>query len=222
MKRNLHCLRTAASTALALMVVFAASGRAEDSKLPDIPEFAPNPFKKPATVPVKISDNIKELERTLYGSVNEDKPDDLRISALERTIFGTSYLNSKLSLVTRTAGLEKVVDALLEGRKQFEEKHWSESKTSLTEVLKLLGKDYKSLVRAEAHYRIGMCDYELSNIARAGTPGIKINGALIATCKDNLSKAQDYYKSLGQVETADKITKFMASFKDQAEKSFLY
>ncbi|MDZ4837475.1 MAG: hypothetical protein SGJ27_27125 [Candidatus Melainabacteria bacterium] len=204
-------------------LVFADEARAGDTNLPEIPSYAPNPFKKAPTVAVNLADNIGALERTLYADVNENKPEDLRISALERTVFGTSYANAKLSLATRTVGLEKVVDRLLAGRKLFEEKRWTETIKESEEVLKLLGKDYKSLVRAEVHYRLGMCQYELSNIKRAATtPGVKLNGVMIRDSKDNLSKAQEYYKSLGQPDTAQKITAFMATFKDQSEKSFLY
>lgn len=210
-----------AATLVFVILFSGARAQAQDFRLPEIPAFAPNPYKKPVVAPVNIKDNIKLLEQTLYGSTNDDKPEDLRIPALERTVFGVAYPNAKLSLATRTAGLEKVVDRLLAGRKFFDEKKWTEAKAELNEVLKLLGKDYKSLVRAEAHYRIGMCDYELSNVG-AQKPGVKVNGVMIRTSRENLSKAQDYYKSLGQVDTAQKITAFMDSFKDQSEKSFLY
>lgn len=214
-------LAVSKATFVILVLAFGASAHAEDSRLPEIPEFAPNPFKKTVTAPVNLKDNIKLLEQTLYGSLNADKPDDLRIIGLERTVFGVSYPKAKLSLAARTAGLEKVVDRLLAGRKCFEEKRWTEAKTELNEVLKLLGSSYKSLVRAEVHYRIGMCDYELSNVGQS-TPGVKVNGLMIRTSRENLSKAQDYYKSLGDIDTAQKITAFMDSFKDQSEKSFLY
>ena len=87
--------------------------------------------------------------------------------------------------------------------------------------MKLLGKDWKSLVKAEVYYRIGMCDYELSNI-RQSAPGVKISGALLRSSKENLVKAQDYYKTFGQAETAQKISSFVDTFRDKAAKYFLY
>jgi tetratricopeptide (TPR) repeat protein len=205
---------------------FAASSPApaEDAALPEIPQHLPNPFKKAQVKPVSAGDDLKRLEEILYGEVNEGKTDESRLSALERTVFGSSSINLRQSLATRVTNLKNAVARVSMGRKLFAEKRFKEARDELSEAIKLLGKDWKSLVKAEVYYRLGMCEYELSNISQLsrGDKSAKANGALIRSSRDNLMKSQDYYRSLGQAETAQKIGRFADSFKEQAATYFLY
>lgn len=208
---------------LSIAFLLAATSAFADEAPPDVPTELPNPFRQAIRTPVSITDDLKVLEEAVYGESNEKKPEESRLGALERTIFGASYAN-KFSAKTRAQGLTNIVSHLLGSRNYFDKKQWKECKDECNEVLTLLGKEYKSLVRAEVHYRIGMCDYELSNVRYMDQPDSKVrpSGQLIKTSQENLTRAQEYYKSLGQPERAEEIAKFIQTFKEKSKTYFLY
>lgn len=194
-----------------------------DDTVPTIPSHLPNPYNKKSTLTVVDNTrDLKLLEQTLYGEANDGNTEDGRIAALERTVFGATY--AKNSMKTRLEGLARVINHIIAGRQFFEARQWEPARLEFEECLKLIGKDYKSTAKAEIHYRLGMCDYELSNIRTSSSqnPQVKLNGAMIRAAKDNLIKAQEHYKTLGQADTAQQISTFIDSFKDKAATSFLY
>ncbi|MBX9671039.1 MAG: hypothetical protein K2X93_25830 [Candidatus Obscuribacterales bacterium] len=189
---------------------------------PLVPSRLPNPLRPEEKGKIDIRAHLRDFEKILYAGSNDDKDDELRLIALERTVFGS--LNSRMSVTMRTAGLKRVIDRVSFGRKLFDEKRWTEAKAELQEALRLVGKDFKSTLKAELFYRIGMCDYELSNIAQSTLPRsyVKVNGQLLRSAKESLDKAHDYYKSLGQDDTAQKIATFIDTFRAKAATYFLY
>ena len=211
------------------LIMLAISPAFADDAVPEIPAHLPNPYGKKETIsPVDNTKDLKLLEQILYGEVNEGNTIDGRIAALERTVFGATY--SKNSMKTRLQGLALVVNHILAGRRFYDSKNWDSARLEFEEALKSIGKDYKSSAKAELHYRLGMCNYELSNIrsvpeqSSKGKPSepVKLNGAMIRAAKENLTKAQEFYKALGQPDTAQQISTFIDSFKDKAATSFLY
>jgi len=216
----------AAGIALVSLSIGCAAFAADTASDPLIPTVLPNPLKKEPVTPINYAEHLGKMEQLLYGEANEGKTDAGRMAALERTVFGASSGNPKLKLTmkTRLEGLARVVTNLMESRRLCETKNWTAAKPALEETIRLMGKDYKSTAKAEAYYRLGMCDYELSNIATASPKDTthKVNGALVRSAKDNLTKAQDYYKSLGQEETSQKIAAFIDTFRDKAEMHFLF
>ncbi len=188
-----------------------------------VPTRLPNPLKPEEKGKIDIRAHLREFEKILYGGSNDDKEDDLRLLALERTVFGS--LHVRMSTTMRTAGLKRVVDKVSLGRTFFDEKKWFEAKAELQEALRLVGRDFKSTLKAELFYRIGMCDYELSNIRQSSNlpkSNVKVNGQLLRSAKESLDKAADYYKSLGQDDTAQKIAAFIDTFRAKAATYFLY
>src|SRR5579885_1800736 len=107
----------------------------DNQSFPQVPDRLPNPFKQTAAAPVSITEDLKAVEQILYGEANEDISEERRLAALERTVFGASYANAKLSLATRAAGLSNVAKHLAEGRKLFAERRWKEAKTEFDEVI---------------------------------------------------------------------------------------
>lgn len=189
----------------------------------EIPTQLPNPFKpKEATKVVPITEDLKSLEIAFYGEANEDKPEDIRLSGLERTVFGVSGPYEKQALSTRTENLKKILGYMNDGRKWYADQKWQEAKSNFEEALRLSSKEWKSLVKAEIYYRIGMCEYEMSGIKGPKNPAVKTSGALLRSSRDNLGKAQEYYKSFKQFDTAQKIAAFLDSYKDKAATYFLY
>jgi hypothetical protein len=220
--------REAVQVALALVLALAAAPlcgpeACGEDLIPEIPSHLPNPYKKKTTyTPVDVTKDLKLLEGILYGEVNEGNTEDGRLAALERTVFGATY--SKNSIKTRLEGLARVVNHIVAGRKFYDAKQFQDAKTEFDETLRLIGGTYKSTAKAEIYYRLGMCNYELSNIRTAGpqNPSVRLNGVMLRAAKENLTKAQEYYKSLGEPETSQKITAFIDTFRDKASMSFLY
>ncbi|MBX9693712.1 MAG: hypothetical protein K2Z81_15090 [Cyanobacteria bacterium] len=198
--------------------------RAEQSEQPEIPTRLPNPFNTRATAskPVSITEDLRCFEQTLYGESNDGKSDESRLGALEHTVYGAAKSDRRLTPKTRAEQLAEVVDFLAAGRKFYQEKDFQKARNEFQQVLKLCGKEWKSLIKAETFYRLGLCDYELSNIRNAGQPDARVNGALLRTSKENLTKACNTYKALGEPATAQEITTFIDSFKDKASTYFLY
>lgn len=215
--------------AIILVLLSPGSVQAQDATPADgsvIPKVMPNPFKHKTTEhkPLNYAEHLGKMEKLLYGELNADKSDEIRLSALERTTFGASSSNPKyqLSMKTRIEGLARVINALVDARSLYEEERYAEAKKAFEELIRLMGTDYKSTAKAECYYRLGMCDYQLSNVAANQAPAPKVDGPLLRSAKINLTKAQDYYNALGQEETAKKITAFIDTFREEAAKSFLY
>ncbi len=214
-------------TLFLVILVLLLAGRAvqaDQTEQPDIPTRLPNPFssKQNFQKPVSITDDLRCFEQTLYSECNEGKSEEGRLGALEHTVYGAAKTGKRLSPKTRAEQLAQVIDYLAAGRKFYEEKEWQKARDEFHQVLKLCGKEWKSLIKAETFYRLGKCEYELSNIRHASDPKAKVDGMLLRASKENLTKACNTYKALGEPATAQEIATFLDTFRDKASTYFLY